>query len=98
MSTKLVLIPFHDNILLEGITAAVQTESGLIIPERHRDAPPQGKVIDKGPDCSDQIQIGDILFYPLHSEASMEYKGKKFKMISESAVLGAIRSVDIEKQ
>lgn len=87
------VIPLHDNILLEGIEAKTRTDGGLIIPERHQDAPPQGKVIDKGPGVSEYIKLGDILFYPHSAESALDYKGKKMKMVPESAVLGLIREM-----
>ena len=89
----LVILPLHNNLLLEAIQASNQTPSGLILPESAQHAPPQGKVIDRGPDVSDNIKIGDILFYPHSTEANIDYKGKKYKMVSEDAVLGVIRDI-----
>lgn len=88
-----LVIPFNDNILLDAIEAKKTTEAGLVIPENYQHQPPQGKVIDKGPSVSDQIKLGDILFYPHAAESSMDYKGRKFKMIGEQSVLGCIREM-----
>lgn len=93
----LVLLPFNDNILLEGIEAKKTTEGGLYLPENVQHAPPQGKVIEKGPLVSENVQKGDILFYPHSSEAQVDYKGKKFKMVCEQAVLGVIREMTDEQ-
>jgi len=90
---KATLTPFHDNILLTEIPANERTESGLIIPEAHRTPVNQGKVVDKGPNVSDNIQLGDILFFPLHSESRMNYKGNKFIIVPEASCLGAIREL-----
>lgn len=83
--------PFHDNILLEEIAPNEKTGGGIIIPTAHQTKVNQGIVVDKGPDVSDKVKIGDVLFFPLHSESRMEFMGHKFILVTETACLGAIR-------
>jgi co-chaperonin GroES (HSP10) len=90
---KATLVVFHENILLEPIAAASSSSGGIIIPEAFKQIVNQGRVIDKGPQASDNIVMGDILFYPPHSEAKLDYKGNKYIVVAESACLGAIREV-----
>ncbi len=87
------LSPLHDNLLLEPIPAADRSGGGIIIPEAHIKPLNQGKVVDKGPLVSERIELGDIMFFPLHSEHRLDYAGKKFIVVTESACLGCIRKV-----
>lgn len=92
-----LLIPFHSNIILEPTEARAQTESGILLPEAYRVPANQGKVVDIGPTVSDKIKLGDILFFPQHSETRLDYRGKKFIVIDEAQVLGAIRVEEKQK-
>lgn len=91
--SKATLVVFHENILLEEIPASGVSGGGIIIPTAHQTPVNQGKVVDKGPNVSDAIKMGDILFYPPHAEAKLNYKGNKFIIVAESACLGAIREI-----
>lgn len=88
------ITPFHNQVILTPIAARGQTDGGIIIPEAHRAVINQGTVVDKGPHCTDQIQIGQIVFFPLHSEARLKYKGNDYIIVPESACLGAIQEVN----
>ncbi len=90
---KQALHPFHNNILLTEIEGASKTEGGILIPEAYKVKLSQGTVVDKGPDVTDQVKLGDILFFPFHTESRLDYKGNKFIVVSEAQVLGAIRPV-----
>lgn len=91
--TKSIITPFHDNVLLEEIPPKKEIGS-IIIPEAHQSKLNQGTVVDKGPTCSENIQIGNILFFTMHSESRLEYKGHKFIVVSEANCLGSIQSIE----
>lgn len=93
MPAKAKLSPFHNNLLLKEIEASDKTTGGLIIPEAHRAKLNQGEVMDKGPNASDAIEIGMIVFFPLHTESRMEWKGNRFIIVAEDACLGAISEI-----
>ncbi len=92
MPTKATLSPFHNFVLLKEIPTAGVIGS-IIIPDAHRAKLNQGEVVDKGPLVSDLIQNGQILFFPLHSEHRLEWKGNKFILIAEDQVLGSISEI-----
>lgn len=92
---KSTITPFHDQVLLQEVPKKGISDGGIIIPSAHMGVTNQGIVVDKGPLCTDQIQLEDIVFFPLHSEARTEYKGNKFILVPESSILGAIREVNI---
>lgn len=95
---KKSLIPFHSNLILEPIGPREKTDAGIIIPPIAQSIVNQGKVVDKGPDCSDKIQLGDIVFFPLHVEHRLNLSDKyKFIVVDEVNVLGSIRTEEIEE-
>lgn len=85
--------PFHDNILLSPVEASTTSEGGIIIPEAHRSIVNQGTVLDKGPLVSEKVIVGSIVFFPLHSESRLAYKGNKFILVAENQVLGSIQKI-----
>lgn len=85
------LKPFHENLLLE-VEAPKEKIGSIIVPEAHRSKLNQGKVVDKGPQCSDNVQLGDIVFFPLHSESRLTLdNGQSFVIVPESQCLGSLR-------
>lgn len=92
MPVKAAIQPFHNQVLLQEVEASPMVGK-IIIPDKHVQKLNQGTVLDKGPLCSDEIQPGDIIFFPLHSEHRMEWRGLKLILVSEDQVLGAIREL-----
>lgn len=90
MPAKASLTPFANFILLKEVPATTIIGS-ILIPEAHQTKLNQGIVVDKGPLVSDAVVNDDILFFPLHSEHRLTWKGNKFILIAEDQVLGAIR-------
>lgn len=95
MPSKATLSPFTDYVLLKEIPAA-SVIGGIIVPEAHRAKLNQGEVVDKGPQVSDKVRVGQILFFPLHSEHRLEWKGNKFIIVQEGNCLGAIEEIPEE--
>lgn len=90
------LTPFRDYLILEPLDAKTTAPGGLIIiPEAHQQKiAPQGKVLDMGPDCTCDIQIGDIVFFTLHSEYRATFKGKDYIFVPESNLIGSITETE----
>lgn len=87
------LYPLHDNLILDPSTKKGMSGK-IIIPEAHQGPPnASGIVIDKGPLCDkNMIQIGDKVFFPMHSENRVEItEGKIVIFVSESNILGTAR-------
>lgn len=94
---KYALQVFHSNILLEEIDAKKTIDIGggvdLLVPDKYQTKLNQGRVLDKGPTVSESIQTGSILFFGLHAEHRLDYRGKKYIVVDESQVLGAIQEM-----
>jgi co-chaperonin GroES (HSP10) len=84
------LSPLQNNLLLEPVPATDKIGM-IIIPEAHQRPLNQGVVADKGPLATSAIEIGDIVFFGLHSESRLDYGGKKYIIVAEEACLGRIR-------
>lgn len=93
ITIKKEIIPFFDQVLMEELPTNNTSTGGIIIPEAHVTKVNQGRVVDKGPLASATIKNGDILFFPLHSEARLVLADRKFILCSESQCLGAIREI-----
>jgi len=92
------LIPLLDNLILEECEP-VKMMSGFHVPEAHQRSLNQGFVVDKGPLCGpDPIHLGDIVFFTQHSESKLNFRGRKFIIVSEACCLGIIRGAKITQE
>lgn len=67
------------------------------MPEQHRQVLNQGRVLEKGPFCTDSVSTGDVVFFPFHSESRTgEIDGKKYLLISEGQCLGKIHTTEVK--
>lgn len=95
MKTKKELSPLHDNMLCEEMLGP-DKHGAIIVPEAHRTILNQGRVLEKGPHCSDVVDIGDVVFFPQHTEnRTGALDGKKYLLIAESNCLGKIKTTEI---
>lgn len=86
------LIPLHDNLIVRP--AGVQKEIihgslRLDIPGQHQKKFSKGTVVDKG--SSRQIEEGDEVTYPLHTETPIDVDGQHYVIVSESQCLAIVR-------
>lgn len=87
------IIPTQDHLLIEPEIASDRPFGNIIIPDKHIKALSQGKVMDKGPSCSDTIKIGDTVCYSMHSDTPLNLAERKraFAIVPEHQVLCIIR-------
>lgn len=95
MKTKTVLTPFFNNLILEPIAATGVSEGGIIVPEAHQKPLNQGKVLDKGPQVSDSVNKGDIVFFAMHTESKLNWRGVKLLVVSEDQCLGKFHEQEV---
>jgi co-chaperonin GroES (HSP10) len=84
------LSPLQNNILLQPV-AATDKVGMIIIPEAHQRPLNQGIVAEKGPLVTAAIEIGDVVFFGMHTESRLDYAGQKYIIVPEEACLGRIR-------
>jgi co-chaperonin GroES (HSP10) len=84
------LSPLQNNLLLRPCRP-VDRIGVIIVPEAHQKKLNQGVVMEKGPLCSDAIQIDDIVFFAMHTEHQLGYGGESFTIVAEESCLGRIR-------
>lgn len=95
-ATKTYLVPFNDQLVLKEMPA-VERIGTIIVPEAHQRVLNQGEVLDKGPMCSDQIAIGDVVFFTLHSDNRLKWQDVKLIIVSEANCLGKITKIKPEE-
>lgn len=86
------LKPLQNNLLVEPSEAA-QKIGSIFVPEAHQRKMYQGKVLEKGPLCSDAINVGEVVCYSMHSESPLNYGGKSYIFVPEENCLGKITPV-----
>lgn len=85
--------PLEDRILVEHPkTVETITASGIIIPELAQ--PTKGfrksKITHIGPDCSEAIQVGDLVLYGEYAGSDFEFEGVKYLILRETELAAII--------
>ncbi len=95
MSTQIKsIVPFGEQVLCKEVEASLVTRGGLFLPSTAISKTNQGTVMEFGPLCDTKnCNVGDVIFFPMHSEARLEFADQKFILVPQSAILGAIREV-----
>ncbi len=72
--------------------AAEQTESGILIPEKHREVPREGTVMFVGP-LVEELTVGDVVLFGKYSGTPVELDGEELIIIDEADIFCAIDEV-----
>ena len=59
----------------------------LFLPQTGKRQLQQGKVLAKGPTCSDQFHVGDDIIFTLHSEERLQIDRQWFYLLHEENVI-----------
>lgn len=84
------LAPLSNQIILSP-SAPVAQIGVIIVPEAHQRSLNQGTVIEKGPLVTSAIEVGDVVFFSMHSEARLNYGGQSYIIVPEESCLGRVR-------
>lgn len=95
--SKVNLAPLGENLLLKPQLASEKIGS-IIVPEAVRPLLTQGEVLDRGPLVSDKIELGDVVFFPMHAEHRLNYGDQKYIIVAESACIGMVRKTEIKSK
>jgi len=90
----MLIKPFEDRVLVEPeeITEG-KTKSGLIIPDTAKEKPRTGKVVEVGTDeeLAEKIKAGDKIMFAKFTGDEVEFKGKKYLIVSSGDILAVIK-------
>ena len=85
--------PFDDRVLVEPEEIEEgRTKSGIIIPDTAKEKPRTGRVVGVGTDeeLAENIKVGDRIVFAKFTGDEIEYKGKKYLIVSRSDILAVI--------
>ena len=96
MSTKLQ--PIGSHIIVERSSAADKSTGGIIIPEKGKEKPKQGKVIavgsgkilDDGKRQVMQLKAGDKILFTSYAGTEVKIDGNEYLVMEESDVFAVI--------
>lgn len=90
----MLIKPFEDRVLVqpEEVTEN-KTKSGLIIPDTAKEKPRTGKVVEVGTDedLAEKIKVGDKIMFAKFTGDEVEFKGKKYLIVSSGDILAIIK-------
>ena len=90
--------PLHDRIIIERIDEGEQRVGGIIIPDRAKEKPMQGKVIAVGNGRIEKdgkvtpldVKAGDTILFGKYAGQEIKIDGSEYLIIREEEVLGVI--------
>jgi len=86
--------PFEDRVLVEPEEIEEsRTKSGIIIPDRAKEKPRTGRVVEVGTDeeLAENIKVGDKIVFAKFTGDEVELEGKKYLIVSRSDILAVIK-------
>jgi len=90
----MLIKPFDDRVLVEPEEVTEnKTKSGLIIPDTAKEKPRTGKVVQVGTDeeLAEKIKAGDKIMFAKFTGDEVEFKGKKYLIVSRGDILAIIK-------
>lgn len=98
MSSKIILQPTNDNILVEPLSAEAKTPSGIIIPDRAQDAPIYGVIVAVGPGARNSngvrepmdLAIGTKVMFAEYAGTPIKVNDQVLKMMKECDILAIV--------
>lgn len=90
--------PLLDRVLLQKVEEETVTKSGIILTDKPKEVPSQGKVIAIGPGKIEDgnliemtVQEGDVVIYKQYAGTSIEYQGEDYVIIDIKDVLAVVK-------
>jgi len=75
LSQLLMVVP------IPGITKV----GNIILPEKSTIQMNEGHIVEKGPKCTENVQVGDCVTWDQNSEYRLDVDGVKFVLVNESS-------------
>ena len=92
--------PLEDRVLIESISEAQKTKSGIVLPDTaDKEKPEQGKVIAVGPGRIDSkgsripmsVKKGDIVLFTKYGPNEVKINNKEYLIAKEEDILAIIK-------
>jgi chaperonin GroES len=84
--------PIKDKVVIRVLDLSERTKSGLWVPpqviDKHRSK--EGIVVAIGPDCIDDIKIGDHVFFEDFAGSRMYIDNVDYLIVAEGAIMGSV--------
>jgi chaperonin GroES len=92
------LQPIGSHIIVERASAAAKSSGGIIIPEKGKEKPQQGKVIavgsgktmEDGKRQTMQLKAGDVILFTSYAGTEIKVDGNEYLVMEESDVLAVV--------
>ena len=88
-----MLKPLRDIILILPSEEKETTDSGLIVPEKSREKPLQGKVLAVGPGKDDKpmtVKVGDEVLYGRVAGINWKHEGQDCLLMRETEIFAVL--------
>ncbi|MFT5699848.1 MAG: chaperonin GroES [Desulforhopalus sp.] len=90
--------PLNDRILVQRVEEEEKTAGGIIIPDKAKEKPVEGKIIEVGPgklnDAGErvalQVKKGDTVLFSKYGGTDIKLNGDDYLIMREDDVLGVI--------
>ena len=92
------IIPLRDRILIKRISEEEKTKGGIIIPDKAKEKPMQGKVIAVGKGVLDkdgkliplEVKEEDTVLFGKYAGTEIKIEGEEHLIVRENDVLGIV--------
>ena len=92
--TKVKLKPIGDRIIVQRVTSAEKTKSGLYLPDSAQEKPQEGKVVavgtgrrlDSGKTVPAEVKVGDRIIFSKYSGSEITLDEKQYVFLSEDDI------------
>ena len=90
--------PLNDRLLVQRLEEEETTSGGIIIPDRAKEKPAQGKVVAVGPgkvsDAGERVELqvkeGDVILFSKYGGTDVKLDGEDYLIMREDDVLGIV--------
>ena len=86
--------PLQDYVLIEPVMGEEKTAAGIYIPDTAKEKPQEGIVVEKAPDATDDVAIGDRVIYQRHSGHEVKLGSKTYRLVPSGDLLAKYVDAD----
>ncbi len=91
MSNESGIHPLGNRVLVQRIAVEESmTQGGILLPQTHGVMTHKAEVVEKGPDVSDRVGVGDLVLHTLYKGDEVESDQGKYLLLEEPDVLAII--------
>jgi chaperonin GroES len=95
---EMKISPLNDRILVQRVEEEEKTAGGIIIPDKAKEKPVEGKIIavgqgklnDAGERVALQVKAGDAVLFSKYGGTDVKIDGENYLIMREDDVLGII--------